>query len=189
MKTAKRTAVFYNEAEHTNAMGEGHKTSLLFKEAKEELEAILEKPIENYEEFQNDILGYSIAEIKIKFPKAFDLGLSLEKTLAMLSIDLKLITRADGVLKTTPHKYCVCKKTGEAKADESKESFIQYAETDEQHERLDFANELIVILEKAYLYAPHVHKSNVTNGLYHIVVFDPQEGLIPNRFFVLEGIQ
>lgn len=190
MKKGNRTtAIFYNEAEHHTAMGEGHKVSLLFKEAKNDLETILEKPIEDYTAFRNDVLGYSIASIKTKFPKAFDLGLPIEKVLAMLSIDLRMIERVDATLKTTPHKFCVCAKTGEATADDCKDDFIQHATTDEQHERLDFANELIVILEKAYLYAPHVHKSNVTNGLYHIVVFDPSKGLIPNRFFVLEGIK
>lgn len=188
-KENKKTAVFYDGAAHYLAMGEGHKVSLLFKEAKNDLEAILEKPIDDYTAFRNDVLGYSIASIKAKFPKAFDLELPIEKVLAMLSIDLRMIERVDATLRTTPHKFCVCAKSGDATADECKDDFIQHATTNEQHERLDFANEIIKLLEKAHLYTPYTHKSNMTNGLYHIVIFDPQEGLIPNRFFVLEGIK
>ena len=190
MKKEKRvTAIYYDELEHSKAIGEGYTLSLLFKEAKDELETIIEKPIEDYTAFKNDVLGYSITEIKTKFPKAFDLGLPIEKVLAMLSIDLQTIERVDNTLKTTAHKFCVCAKTGEAIPDESKDDFIRYATTDEQHERLDFANELIVLLEKAHTFKEYSNKANLTNGLTHIVYHEPQEGLIPNRFFVLNGIK
>lgn len=189
MKKQRTTPVFYDELEHLNAMNEGHKSSLIFKEAKAELEAVLEKPIDDYAEFRKDILGYSITSIKAKFPKAFDLGLPIEKVLAMLSIDLRKIERADAILKTSPHKFCVCPKTGDTTPDEDKEPFTQYAVNDEQHERLDFANELIKLLEKAHTFKTGTNKANLTNGLSHIIYHDPEQGLIPNRFFVLEGIQ
>jgi hypothetical protein len=189
-KENKKTAVFYNEIEHLTAMREGDTIGLLFKEAKNELETILEAPIKDYTAFRNDVLGYSIAEIKNKFPKPFDLGLPIEKVLAMLSIDLRMIERVDATLKTTPHKFCVCPKTGDATADSCREDFIWYATTDEQHERLDFANELATILERAYLFTPHTYKSNVTNGLTHIVYFDVQtETIKPNHYFVMTGIK
>ena len=188
-KENKKTAIYYSELDHNNAMGEGHKISLLFKEAKNDLETILEAPIKDYTAFRNDVLSYSISEIKNKFPKAFDLGLPIEKVLAMLSIDLRMIERVDATLKTTPHKFCVCAKTGEATADACKDDFIQYATTEEQHNRLDFANELIAILERAHQYMPHRAKYNLVLGLEPIIILDPQEGIIPNRFFVLEGIK
>ena len=188
-KENKKTAVFYDESSHYSAMRDGDTMALLFKEAKNELEAILEKPIEDYTAFRNDILGYSIASIKAKFPKAFDLGLPIEKVLAMLSIDLRMIERVDATLKTTPYKFCVCPKSGDATSDECKEEFIWYATTDEQHERLDFSNDLISNLEKCHEYAPYRGKHNLVMGIVQFVYLDPQLGLVPNHNFVLNGIQ
>lgn len=188
-KENKKTAIYYSELDHFNAMREGDTLGLLFTEAKNELETILEKPIEDYTAFRNDVLGYSITEIKNKFPKAFDLGLPIEKVLAMLSIDLRMIERVDATLKTTPHKFCVCPKTGKATPDECKDDFIQYATTDEQHKRMDFSNELIAVLERAHQYMPYIAKYNLVLGLERLITLDPQEGIIPNRFFVLEGIK
>ncbi len=188
-KQERKTAVFYNEGQHHSDMGQTYETTLLFKEAKNSLEAILENPIEDYKAFRADLLGYSIAQIKNKFPKAFDLGLPIDKTLQMLSIDLRIIERADGILKTTPHRFNVCPKTGDCTPDEDKEPYIKYITTDEQHERFDFASELIKLLDKAHTFKPGTQKANLTNGLSHIVYFDPQVGFVPNHFFVAEGIQ
>jgi hypothetical protein len=188
-KENKKTAVFYDEALHFSAMRDGETMAILFREAKNELEVILEKPIEDYTAFRNDILGYSIASIKVKFPKAFDLGLPIEKVLAMLSINLRIIERADATLRSTPHKFCVCAKTGEAKGDDCKEDFIWYATTDEQHERLNFTYSLITNLEKCHEYAPYRGKHNLVMGLIQFVYLDPQLGLVPNHNFVLNGIQ
>ena len=188
-KANKKTAVFYDESSHYSAMRDGDTMALLFKEVKNELETILEKPIEDYTAFRNDIYGYSVASIKAKFPKAFDLGLPIEKVLAMLSIDLRMIERVDATIKTTPHKFCVCAKTGEAHSDDCKEDFISYATTDEQHERLDFANELIANLEKCHEYSPYRGKHNLVTGLIQFAYLDPQRGLIPNHYFVLNGIK
>ena len=188
-KENKKTAVFYDESSHYLAMRDGDTMALLFREVKNELETILETEIQDYTAFRNDILGYSIASIKSKFPKAFDLELPLEKVLAMLSIDLRMIERVDATLKTTPHKFCVCAKTGEAKGDDCKEDFIWYATTDDQHERLNFANSLIANLEKCHEYSPHRGKHNLVTGVIQFVYLDPQRGLVPNHYFVLNGIQ
>lgn len=188
-KQERKTAVFYNELEHLSAMSNAYETTVIFKDAKEDLETILGRSIQDFEAFRKDILGHSLAEIKKTYPKAFDLGLPIEKTLKLLSIDLRKIERADAVIKTTPHKFCVCPKTGLATPDENKEPYIQYAITDEQHERLDFAEQLVAILEKAHTFKLGTNKANLTNGISHLVAYDPQKGLIPNHFFVLEGIE
>jgi hypothetical protein len=189
-KENKKTAVFYNEQLHHSEMSQAHESMQTFKRAKNNLEAITNKPIKDFEAFRKDILGYSMQSIKETFPKPFELGLTDEATLKMLSIDLKQLTQDDAFLSTTPFKFCVCSKTGETTPDECKENYIWYATTEEQHQRLDFANELSNILERAYLFTPHTFKSNVTNGLTHIVYFDVQtETIKPNHFFVMNGIK
>jgi hypothetical protein len=189
MVKRERTKVWYNEAQHHTEMRNAHGVTLVFKDAAASLEAILESPIKDYAAFKNDVLGYAIAQIKIKFSKAFGLGLSLDQTLSMLSIDLRKIETADGVLKTTPYLITVS-ESGEAAADDDQERFTYYAESEDQHNRLDFANELCNILERAHHYKPGTGIANLTNGLNHIVIFDPQkEGLMPRPYFVLEGIE
>ena len=189
-KENKKTAVFYDASGHYTEMNNANESGQTFKRAKNNLEAIINKPISDYTAFRSDILGYAMAEIKKTFPKPFELGLTDEATLKMLSIDLSQLTADSYFLATTPFKFCVCPKTGEATPDECKEPFIWYAETKEQHERLDFALELASILERAYLFTPHTFKSNVTNGLTHIVYFDVQtETIKPNHYFVMNGIK
>jgi hypothetical protein len=189
-KDNKKTAVFYDESGHYTEMNNANESGQTFKRAKNNLEAIINKPISDYTAFRSDVLGYAMAEIKKTFPKPFELGLTDEATLKMLSIDLSQLTTDSYFLATTPFKFCVCPNTGEATPDECKDPFIWYAETKEQHERLDFCNELANILERAYLFTPHTFKSNVTNGLTHIVYFDVQtETIKPNHYFVMNGIQ
>jgi hypothetical protein len=167
-------------------MNKAHETAKVFTDAKNELETILEKPIENYTAFKNDVLGYSIAEIKLKYPAAFNLNLGLDKTLQMLSIDLRKLEQYDATLKTTPHKICVCPKKGTATADDDKEPFCWYAETPEQLQRLRFAQSLADLLEQAQEYKPGTAKANLTNGVNHIVYFNMQnEKITPNHFFVM----
>ena len=189
-KEVRKTAIYYNEQQHHSEMSQAHESIQTFKRAKNNLEAITNKPIKDFEAFRNDILGYSMRSIKETFPKPFKLGLSDEATLKMLSIDLKQLTQDDAFLSTTPFKFCVCSKTGEATPDDCKEDYIWNITTDEQHQRLDFCNELSEILERAYLFTPHTFKSNVTNGLTHLVYFNVQtEAITPNHFFVMNGIQ
>jgi hypothetical protein len=186
IKTEKKTAVFYDEIAHHTEMAAAHETAKVFTDAKNELETILEKPLDSYTGFKNDVLGYSIAEIKNKYPGAFGLNLPLDKTLQMLSIDLRKIEQYDAILKTTPHKICVCPKKGTAEPLNNKEPHIWYAETPEQIARLKFSNELAALLEQAHEYKPGTAKANLTNGVNHIVYFEPQtEKLTPNHFFVM----
>jgi len=117
------------------------------------------------------------------------LNLPLDKSLQMLGIDLRNIEQSDAKLSTTPFKVKVCNKTGACTPDDNKEDFISYAVTDEQHERLDFANELISNLEKCHNYAPYRGKHNLVMGLVPFIYLDPQLGLVPNHHFVLNGIQ
>jgi hypothetical protein len=189
-KAEKKTPIFYNQGEHHSEMSKAYEVGLIFKRSKDDLEKILGTPIADYAEFRKDPLGYAKAEIRKAFPKPFELGLTEQATLKMLSIDLRQIERDSLYLATNPIKFCVCPKTGAVSADECKEDYIWYATTDEQHQRLDFGNELANILERAYLFTPHTFKSNVTNGLTHIVYFDVQtETIKPNHFFVMNGIK
>jgi hypothetical protein len=55
--------------------------------------------------------------------------------------------------------------TGEATADEDQEPFTLYAETEEQHIKLAYCEELIAVLNKAHIYKPILIKQDVTLGL------------------------
>lgn len=190
-KENKKTAVFYDESGHYMEMNNANESGQTFKRAKNNLEAIINKPISDYTAFRSDILGYAMAEIKKTFPKPFELGLTDEATLKMLTIDLSQLTTDSYFLATTPFKFCVCPKTGEATPDECKEPFIWYAETPEQHERLNFANELSEILERAHeKYTPYIHKANLTNGVEKLVYFHPQTNkIVPHHYWVMNGIK
>ena len=184
-KTEKKTAVFYNEREHHTEMAAAHEIAKVFTEAKNELETILEKPLD-YTAFKNDVLGYSIAEIKLKYPGAFNLNLPLDKTLQMLSIDLRKLEQFDAILKTTKHEICVCPKKGTATPKDNKEPHILYAETPQQLDRLRVAQSLADLLEELHQYKSGTAKANLTNGVTHIVYFEPQtEKITPNHFFVM----
>ncbi|WP_369753342.1 hypothetical protein AB3G34_02330 [Flavobacterium sp. WC2409] len=188
MKTQKRIPVFYNEFDHSNSMRDGYETSLLFNEAVNELQAIIKKPIADYKAFRKDILSYSIEVIKEAFPKPFELGLDNENTFKMLSIDLTNLKRISQIIITTPHRFNVCDKTGHASACEDKEPFTYYAETPEQFERLEYSKQIIEVAEKTLLFNKHQHLGNTIAGFINFIVYDPQKGLIPNWYFVLNGI-
>lgn len=189
MKTKERVPVFYNEFDHTTAMRDGYETSLLFNEAVKELQAIIKKPIEDYKAFRTDVLGYSLEEIKKTFPKPFDLGLDLEQTLKMLTIDLTNLKRISQIISTTPHRFNVCDKTGYASACEDKEPFTFYAETPEHFERLEYSNKIIDVANNTLSYNKHQHLGNTIRGFINFVVLDPQKGLIPNWYFIKNGIK
>ena len=190
VKEVKKVKVYFDEISHSQELGKAYEIAAVFKAATLELETILEKPIDNYTEFRNDPLLYSIAEIKNKFPAAFNLNLGLDKTLSMLSIDLKKLEQYDATLKTTPHKVNICDKTGEATPDDDKEPFCWFAESPQQLERLKFANELSEILERASELTPYVRKANVTNGLAHMVYYNMQtDKILPHHYWVMNGIQ
>ena len=189
-KEAKKVKVFFDESAHYQEMNKAYEIAGVFKAAKNELESIISKPIEDFTAFRSDVLNYSLAEIKKVYPGAFNLNLPLDKTLQMLSIDLRKIENYDAILATTPHSINVCCETGEATPNDDKEPFCWYAETPEQHERLNFANELSDILERSHKFMPHVHKANMTTGLERLVYFNMQnERIQPHHYFVMNGIQ
>ena len=188
MKTQKRIPVFYNELDHFNSMREGYEVSVLFNEAVAELETIIKKPIENYQDFRKNILEYSISEIKKTFPKPFELGLDDEATFKMLTIDLTNLKKLSETITTTPHRFNLCQKTGKASACEDKEPFTYYATTPEHFERLEFSNKIIEIAEKGYTFNTNQNKGFLISGFNTFVVNDPQKGLIPNWTFILKGV-
>lgn len=187
-KAEKKTAVFYDQQSHYLDQSQAFEAGQVFKGAKNNLEEILKKEID-YTAFRKDILGYSLSEIKKAFPKPFKLGLTDEATLKMLSIDLNRLKEADAFLKFTSIKFCVCPKTGDTSPDEDREPYISYAVNDDQHQRLNFCNELISVLNKAHEYIPHKAKYNLVLGLESLIYLDPQRGVVPNHNFVLEGVQ
>lgn len=190
-KEVKKVKVFFDEASHHQEMTKTYEIVEVYKAAAKELETIIEKTIDNPIEFKNDPLLYSIAQIKLKYPAAFNLNLGLDKTMQMLGIDLRKLEQHDAVLKTTPHKIDVCNKTGNCTPNDDKEPFIWYAEQPEQLARLQFANELAALLERANEYTPFTHKANLTNGLQRFVYFEPQtEKITPHHYFVMNnGLQ
>ncbi|HEY6143092.1 MAG TPA: hypothetical protein VIV55_06615 [Flavobacterium sp.] len=114
-----------------------------------ELETIIKKPISDYEAFSKDLLGYALKEIKITYPKPFELELGDEATLKMLLIDLTS-------LKECAKKWDINTKhtieEGYAHIAIDIEKFNQYAETKEQFERYDFAMQCVDTIEKATSY-------------------------------------
>jgi len=190
VKELKKVKIYFDTLSHWQEMNRSAEIAAVFKSAKIELESILEKPIEDYTAFSNDPLLYAIAAIKDKYPGAFNLMLPLDKTLAMLSISLQKMKNFDGILKTTPHKINICSKSGEAThCEDNEEEFCSFAQTPEQHERLQFCNDLIANLEKCHKYAPYRGKHNLVTGLAQFVYLDPQLGIVCNHHFVLNGIQ
>jgi hypothetical protein len=189
MKTVKKVPLFYDNLQHLSDQRDAHQTSVLFNKAVAELETIIKKPIEDYKAFKNDILGYSLEMIKQTFPKPFELGLDNEATLKMLGINLSNINSISEKIQNTTHRYTVCKKTGVATPCNDKEPYTKYAETPEQFERLKFSNDIIAISEKAFELGNNLHKSDLVYGFKPFVVYDTQKGLIPNWYFVVNGIQ
>lgn len=190
VKEVKKTAVFYDALSHHLAMSQSHETSLIFKRAKENLEQITNRPIKDYEAFRNDIICYSMQSIKETFPKPFELGLTDEATLKMLSINIDQLKTDAENLKNNPIAFCVCNKTGAVSPDENREPHTWYITTKEQHDRLNFTTELAEMLELASKVTPYVRKANVTNGLSHLVYYCMEtDTLKPSHTYVTNGIQ
>ena len=98
-KELQKTPVHYDEMVHIMVMHDDYEISLVFNQAVAELEAIIKAPIQDYEAFKNDVLGYSIEAIKKTFPKPFDMGLGIEGALKMLSIDFSELDQLNQILK------------------------------------------------------------------------------------------
>lgn len=188
-KAEKKTAVFYNELEHHSTMSQANEAVEVYKRAKNNLQTIIGKEIKDFKGFRKNPLAFSMAIIKETFPKPFELGLSDEATLKMLSIDLSQLEKDSLYLIGTPHQIKICDKTGNCEPQDDKEQFISYATNDLQHDRLQFCQDLISNLEKCHEYAPYRGKHNLVMGLIPFIYLDPQRGLVPNHNFVLNGIQ
>ena len=183
----KPVAVFYDEITASIELAEAHNVAKVFNDAKAELETILGGSIKDYNAFKSDVLGYSIAAIKDLYPGAFNLNMPLDKTLSMLSIDLRKLEQYDAKLKTTLHSFEVCKK-GIATGSINKEDFTWVASTTEQLNRLAFAQELADILTKANELQPYIGKSDATLGLTTFVYFNGQAGkILPNHHYIING--
>lgn len=126
----------------------------------EDLEIIIKKPIDDYKAFSKDILGYSIETIKKTYPKPFDLGLDLETTLKMLSIDMT-------DLKIYAEQFDVNTECtiidSYAKFEVDQEAYRKYCETDEQFVRYDFAMQCIDTINKAVSYASHLRPQDLAS--------------------------
>jgi hypothetical protein len=187
MKKQEKIKLFYDAGAHVGEMTRAYEGVLIFNNLVKELESIIKKPIEDYNAFKKDAYSYSIEAIKKTFPKPFDLGLDIEATLKMLTIDLSTIHKNSDFLKTFPYNF-VIDKNGKAKESDDEEPYTYYAETTEHFERLAFSNEIITIAEKAYSLNPNLSKFNYVAGFTQFAVCDPQYGFIPNWRFVLYGI-
>jgi hypothetical protein len=182
-------AVFYDENRHHTTMGNAYELVKVFNDAKLELETIIAKPIENYAAFRKDIIGFSVEQIKLTYPMPFALGLSDDITLGMLGINLDSLKRHSDALKFTPYKIIVS-KAGICEVCTDATPYKLYAKTHEQHERLDFANELCISLEAAHKYKPFQNKANLTTGLQGLVYHETvSNSFKANHVFVLEGYQ
>ncbi|MEZ7505769.1 hypothetical protein [Flavobacterium sp. Arc2] len=117
----------------------------------EELETIIKKPIEDYKAFSKDILGYSIEQIKKTYPKPFDLGLDMDTTLKMLSIDMtNLKSYAEQFDVNTE---CVI-EDGYSRNEINQDQFNKYCESPEQFDRYDFCLQIIDTIKKAVGHEP-----------------------------------
>jgi hypothetical protein len=63
----KKTRVFFDKSEHYRAVNQAHEIAKVYKDAKEELERIIEEPITDFAAFRKDVLGYSIAQVRVKY--------------------------------------------------------------------------------------------------------------------------
>ena len=150
-KTIKREKIYLNfNRELYNIVRNGASEKVRhLNNAIEELEIIIKKPIEDYTAFSKDILAYSIEAIKQTYPKPFDLGLDLETTLKMLSIDM---TNLKSYAEQFDSKTECVIIDGYAKNEVDQERFKQYCESEEQFVRYDFAVQCIDTIQKAVSY-------------------------------------
>jgi hypothetical protein len=183
----KKVKIYYDQTSHESDKFKAYDNTKLFNSTVKELESIIKKPIEDYQALKKDAYNYSLETIKKTFPKPFDLGLELEQTLKMLSIDLTNIQKNSEVLKTTPYRFVVT-ADGKAEPCQDKEPYCFYIDTPEQFERLEYCKEIIKICDKAIILTPYVHKANIILGFNRFVLLDPENGYIPNWRYVYYGV-
>lgn len=151
-KTLKRQKIYlsFNQELYSIARNGASEKVRHLNNSIDEFQNITKKPISDYKAFSQDILGYTMTEIKAMFPKPFDLDLGDEATLKMLSIDLTNLKEysREWDVKT---EYTIV--DGYARIEIDQERFKQYVETDKQFERYDFCMQAIDTIEKAVKYA------------------------------------
>lgn len=180
----RKEKIYFDEWSFTENWAKAFEVAKVFKEAKNELEEILQKPIKDFGAFKANPIEYAKEAIKEANPKVFALGLSDENTLKMLSFNLNNLERLSNVIKLTNFKIIVSEK-GEASPDESKEPFTVYAETVNELERYDFCLKLIETIKEAYNQNTNVPLRLFNAGFMHLIIWDVQtERYIPNWQFV-----
>lgn len=187
MKTEiKKVALYYDASTHADDMRKGYELSMLFKKAVVDLEKIISKPIEDYQAFKNDIIGYSINAIKKNFPKPFALGLDNETTFKMLSIDFNNISNIGNKLNNQKHLFVV-DKNGKAEEILDVELYTLFASTPEHFERMAFCDVIIDVVNKAYELIPNQNKAQIMSGFNRFITFEPSERIGYNSHYILKG--
>ena len=145
----KKVKIYYDQTSHESDNFKAYDNTKLFNSTVKELESIIKKPIEDYQALKKDAYNYSLETIKKTFPKPFDLGLDLETTLKMLSIDM---TNLKSYAEQFDSKTECVIIDGYAKNEVDQERFKQYCESEEQFVRYDFAVQCIDTIQKAVSY-------------------------------------
>ena len=182
-----KTKIHFSESEHFAAVTNAHNTAATFNQLTQLVEAILKAEIKDLEAFKKDYEGELIRMIKETYPKPFDLGLDNETTLKMLSIDLTQINELIRVLHGNPSKINICPKSRTASACENKEPFYIYATTKEQHDKLDFCNKIIeVVNEAAAAQTRNANLATLAAGFREFIFYDPQSNtMMPSHYYIL----
>lgn len=180
----RKEKIYFDEWSFTDNWAKAFEVSKVFKEAKNELEEILQKPIKDFGAFKTNPIEYAKEAIKEANPKVFALGLSDENTLKMLSINLNNLERLSNVITRSPYAIIVTEK-GEVSPDENKEPFTIHAEKVDELERYDFCLKLIEVIKEAYKQNTDKPLRLFNAGFMHLIIWDVQtESYIPNWQFV-----
>lgn len=180
----RKEKIYFDEWSFTDNWAKAFEIAKVFKEAKNELEEILEKPIKDYGAFKANPIEYAKEAIKEANPKVFALGLTMENTLKMLSVNLNNLERLSKVITLSPFEIVV-DKNGIAVASENKEPFTVYAETKDELERYDFCLKLIEIMKEAHNQNTDKPLRSFNAGFMHLILWNVQtESYIPNWQFV-----
>jgi hypothetical protein len=175
--------IFFDEAQYSNDLRNNEEQIILFNKTFAEANKMLLEPLTDCKAFKNDAYNVTLEAIKTQYPKPFELGLTIDKTLDMLSFDLTNIKHAGQSFITHPARYIF--KNGIAENDYSKEPYIWYATTVEELERYDYCMELIKILNNGKERIEGAKLYNMNRGLINFVIYDlASETLIPNHCFV-----
>lgn len=175
--------IYFDEVQYTTDLRNNEEQIILFNKTFAEANAMLLEPLTDCKAFRKDPYNVTLEAIKAQYPKPFELGLTIDKTLDMLNFDLTNIKNAGQALSTHPARYLF--KNGIAENDFSKEPYFWYATTVEELERYDYCMELIKILNNGKERIEGAKLYNMNRGLVNFVIYDLEsETLIPNHIFV-----